>query len=321
MERIEIAYSITDRTGDYTTYLGAAIISVLKNTESKVGFHILTDDSMTAERRSGLEQIAARYGAAIDFYRVEFDTSGWSPSFLEHYSKATCWRLLLPELLADRDRVIYLDADTCVNLDIAELWHEDLAGCALGAVRDEDMSGDSHVEPSEQQYPLDYSVYVNAGVLVLDLAKLREHYTLAKTARDFILEYPDVPWADQAALNYVLQRDVKLLPNKYNLYPRYQADIDTVEHRIYHFCSYKPWNLRTSGADRLFWQNLQETPWYADNHDELFRRMFAVQPIPPALEDVIDEYPVHNRRKFLRAVCKKSLNILSLYLRSRVRRS
>ncbi|MBQ8692167.1 MAG: hypothetical protein IJ520_03390, partial [Synergistaceae bacterium] len=38
------------------------------------------------------------------------------------------YRLFMPEVLSGLDKVIYLDCDIVVNMDIAELWDIDLGG-------------------------------------------------------------------------------------------------------------------------------------------------------------------------------------------------
>ena len=39
---------------------------------------------------------------------------------------------MLPQLLPDVERLIYLDADTLVTSDLTALWESDLAGNFLG---------------------------------------------------------------------------------------------------------------------------------------------------------------------------------------------
>src|SRR5437763_16981533 len=52
-------------------------------------------------------------------------------------SSATYVRLLIDQLLpADLERVIYLDVDLIVRSDLSELWHFDLNGKTIAAVRD-----------------------------------------------------------------------------------------------------------------------------------------------------------------------------------------
>ena len=65
-----------------------------------------------------------------------------SPKDLEgaHYtaglSPAALFRLLVPELLPQAERVIYLDADTVVTSSLRPLWELDLDGHHAAAVRD-----------------------------------------------------------------------------------------------------------------------------------------------------------------------------------------
>ncbi len=47
-----------------------------------------------------------------------------------------CYRLKICDVLKDYTKVIYLDSDILVNMDIKKLWDENLKNHALGAVLD-----------------------------------------------------------------------------------------------------------------------------------------------------------------------------------------
>ena len=55
----------------------------------------------------------------------------------DYYSKATYFRLFLPNLYPQYDKVLYLDSDIILNDDIAKLYNINIKDNLLGAVPDE----------------------------------------------------------------------------------------------------------------------------------------------------------------------------------------
>ena len=53
-----------------------------------------------------------------------------------HLPRSAYYRILLPNLLPEVDRVLYLDYDTLVLGDLTTMWHSDLAGNFFGCIRD-----------------------------------------------------------------------------------------------------------------------------------------------------------------------------------------
>ncbi len=82
----------------------------------------------------------------------------------------TYFRLKLPAILPKIDKVIYLDADTIVVGDIEKLWDEKLGDNILLAVEDPKYIHESRLADLGMK---NNSPYFNAGVLLMNLAKMR----------------------------------------------------------------------------------------------------------------------------------------------------
>ena len=139
-----------------------------------------------------------------------------------HLTAATLLRLLLPSVLKDIDRVVYLDCDLVVLKDITTLYDTDLLDFPLAACLDFWLTGGPPFAPpivgwgvEEWQKFLrevvrlaDRKAYFNAGVMVMDLKRFRDT-GLIHVAEEFLEQtnYKTV-YVDQDALNHVDQRCV-----------------------------------------------------------------------------------------------------------------
>lgn len=279
---IHIAYALSDAQGIYSKFVGASICSVLMNTTEKVTIHVLHDGTLTEDNRCRFVEMVRTAGDEVLFYDV--------PSRLEatmeegrkilpegmdssRYTGANIYRLLLPEVLPlELDKVIFLDADTIVNLDIAELWAEETGEAGLAAVPDYDVL--EHFGKSDRIRPNDSFLYkegftdvhgiFNAGVLLMGLDILRQRESLLlsgfKFLRDhggkwdfydndiligfFAKTYRHLPWCFQVRLDWALAFG----ENK-------------VEEAIYHYVD-RNYSLNPgTGLHTLFLHYLLASPW------------------------------------------------------------
>lgn len=154
---------------------------------------------------------------------------------------AYCTPYTLLRLLADLypgipDKLLYLDIDVMIAGDIGTLWNVDVSEYEYAAVKEK--YGCWLIRPD----------YVNAGMLLLNVAKIRETGLLAK-ARELI-RTKKLLFADQSAIFFSTTRK-KLLPRIYNE----QSKFDRKGTVVCHFCkrlmflpyphteNYKQWNV------------------------------------------------------------------------------
>ena len=160
----------------------------------------------------------------------------------------TLYRLLLPDILLDVDECIYLDSDTLICDDIADLFSYDISNCYLAAVVDSDISK----VPYNNMGNLDLEKYFNAGVLVLNLAKLRNDNKVEE-----FLSSIDMNWQlnDQDILNKSCLGKVIFLEGKYNRFS-YSAESgdDSV---VIHFLGdpgMRPWQYLHANMAEDWWK-------------------------------------------------------------------
>ena len=172
------------------------------------------------------------------------------------YTEAASLRLLLPELLPELDKILYLDCDIIVRQDLARFWNEtDLGDNYLGAVYEAAIEGQAE---RFRALGCDPARYFNSGFLLMNLAQMRKEKVserLLEACRVPYLEFPD-----QDALNQVCQGRVLPLSPLYNsirtfFIPKYKPDfVRQYDRKLWrrvqreatiHYTGGKPWDLFT----------------------------------------------------------------------------
>lgn len=198
-------------------HAAVAALSLATVARGRVAIHVLTCDADP--------EVEARLRKTLHPYpRVEVCVWRVDPARLaglfvdRHLSMETYLRFLAPEVLPrDIARVVYLDCDVIVLDDIARLACTDLGGKAVGAVADCDWPDAGSRDRLTGLGLGPQHVYVNAGVLVMDLARWRRD-RLAERLLGYCTEQGSrLLRHDQDALNAVLMDDICLLDRRWNL--------------------------------------------------------------------------------------------------------
>ena len=153
-------------------------------------------------------------------------------------------RVLLPYLLTDVERVIYLDVDIVVVDDLEPLWQTKLDGNFIGAVKDVAVYMNPRFSQHHQFFGEQDDAYFNSGVLLMDLKAMRQEnmpIAIINTAVDVasISRY-----ADQDALNVYYHNAYKQIDVKYNygtFFPDYIPKKISELSIIHYYSDGKPW--------------------------------------------------------------------------------
>ena len=186
------------------------------------------------------------------------------------YTEAASLRLLLPELLPELDKILYLDCDIIVRQDLARLWEEiDLGDNYLGAVYEAAIEGQAE---RFRALGCDPAKYFNSGFLLMNLKQMREENVSEKLLEACRVPYLEFP--DQDALNQVCQDRVLPLSPLYNsirtfFIPKYKPDFvrqygeelwgKVQREATIHYTGGKPWNLFTVQFD-VWWRVYDTLP-------------------------------------------------------------
>ncbi len=198
-----------------------------------------------------------------ELYRQEFSQCPNEDAYCSPYT--------LIRLFADRveqlpDKVLYLDVDVMFNRDVHLLYDIDVGDCEYAAARDH--YGKYLIRPD----------YVNAGVLLFNLKRMRETGILEKART--LIKTKKLVFADQSALIRSTTKK-KMLPQRFN--DQKFLHRHTV---VRHF------------SKRLFWLPYPHTDnikqWQVSRVHQVFRYY--------QFDDVLYEY-VYLRKRFDREEC------------------
>lgn len=286
---VPIVLSANDK---FSPYLDIMIRSIIENASlSRTYDIIILYNDISEHNRSRISMAAQdRKNVSIRFIRVcqYFDTE---KLFIDHHlSIETYYRLIIPEIMPDYHKILYLDCDMVANRDVAELYDIDLGDCVLGAVKDIDVAGQIKLEQNHwREYALNslglnqpYD-YFQAGVLVIDLDKLRELTSAEKLIQLARLQ----KWRchDQDVLNVVCKNRIYYIPQQWNVLMSWQegkrsrmqimkmAPKDLYEEYtaarkapyIVHFAGYqKPWDVVNCDMAEYFWKYVRHSLYYPE---------------------------------------------------------
>lgn len=225
---MNIVYALDD---GYKLYTAVSIYSLLsnKNKETKYKIHILHHPDLDIHYFDKLQE-----HFHIKFNFVDMGDTAKDLFISRHIKIPTYYRLSITEVLPNLDRCIYLDGDTIVHQDLTELYNTDLGNNIIGGIYDLPGKIGKYKEKEKNNRPL---IYVNAGVLLMDLNNYKKHNAI-KLIQEWLNNNPEPIYHDQDAINFSLQGFIKLLPTIYNFY-NVKYMYENLEVKIYMFELFK----------------------------------------------------------------------------------
>ena len=198
---------------NYAQHLCVSLVSLLENNKDVQPLHLfIISNGITETSKQNIVDTAKKYRRDlnwIDFspFKNKLTLDMEWPISISSYA-----RLFIADMLpAWCDRAIYLDCDTVVCGSLSELWDIEMGTCSVGGVEDvvsSEFKGKIGMNPDAH--------YINAGVLLIDIAKWR-----AQETEKHFLAFIDghegrVAHHDQGVINGTLHQECLLLSPQYN---------------------------------------------------------------------------------------------------------
>ena len=280
----------------YTIYLSAMLESIVENASDSYNYDItVLESGIKPDNKKALQLLQeGRSNVSIRFYDVKEKMSNVHLKATGHISVETYYRLLIPEVFTNYEKILFLDSDMTVHTDMAELFNVDVTGymvaaahdqCCLAFLNGNDKSFAKYCkEALKLKNPYDY---FQAGVMLLNLTRFREKYTQEEifeiaTARQY-------RYVDQDIMNVLCEGEVKHLELEWDVFP----DFGSYEYEFmpyylqkqyekarqnpkicHHTGPNKPWSelFADTMMTERFWRRARKSPLY---EQILFRTMMT----------------------------------------------
>ena len=273
-ETINIIFASTD---NYIKYMDVAITSLIENASKDYNYCITILHNGLSERNRTMLKKHETSNVKIEFRDVEKEISNLREALPDAniFSIATFYRLFIENMFPNLNKAIYLDGDIIVAGDISKLYNMELDNNLIGAVNEQMC----FLNPFMTQYTIevdgiDPHKFFNAGVMLLDLSKIRE-FQLRKKFENMLRDYNfKTPMNDQEYLNIICRNRIKLLPNGWNKEWVESCPLEGPLHIRHYALSTKPWKSKDVPDGDLWWTYAKKSGYY----DELLEEHNKVTP-------------------------------------------
>lgn len=257
---------------NYLFYTAVAITSMAENAKADTFYKVYI--LVSGELGKGhllFDKLQEKYdNLKIHFLPVEESLFRNVHIHNSHVTKATFYRLLLGNLLQE-DKCLYLDSDIIVNTDLQELYATELESAYIAGVRDLWLDLMEEEEREERRIKTgipSMEQYVNAGVLLFHLKKIRRDGMTEKFCAHMQKDYP---YEDQDIVNVCCYDHIRRLPAKWNLFTLFMGQREMLEQKgidketihqmkerkgIIHYATpfIRPWESRRFLCNDIWWQ-------------------------------------------------------------------
>ena len=300
--KISIAYAPDD---NYVNQTVVSMKSALEHNE-QVEF-IIMYSKLSAESMQKLGAV----GGSLRL--IKMDESQFADLTLSKWVTVQAWfRIKLPDLCKDLDKVLYLDCDTLIRGNLDELFSLDLTDKYLAGVKD--VWG---VSKYVKRLGMKSGVYVNSGMLLFNCNYCRKEHFFDKVV-DFAKNNAKIiEFCDQDSINKVVDEYKLVISPKYNLmdtwwrggYYEFEGEEETEylqskeNPAIVHLTGLKP---AFKGCGNKFKDEWWEVAKKTKIYDELLRDYMASkepsnkEPLLKQIFSIKNEYKGKTKTKVLR---------------------
>ena len=234
---INICMSCDD---NYAVYLATSIQSILFNSKKNeiINFYIL-DGGISEKNKRFIYNIINKYNSNIQFCNIDTNKyDKWFNKLKEineekyfiNYSPAVFYRISIPSILKEIDKILYIDVDTIITSSLYELYNINIDDYYIAAVKD---YGGELVDKIKKN--LNLHEYFNSGILLINNKKFIKNKLENEMINFFYKNFSKIIVVDQDILNYICNGKVKYLDYKYNFMPYIEEKPDIKDIVIIHY--------------------------------------------------------------------------------------
>ncbi len=257
-------------TPNYIVPAATTVISILDSSSKTDNFEFicLLNEGLSQEQKDNFELLDIDNRCKFRYLLLNIDLLD-GINIDTRYSAAAYFRLLLPELLSDYDKIIYTDCDVIFRNNLSQIYNTDITDKYIAAVYESPLR---FQEERISNLGIEKGKYFNSGVLLMNLKKMRCENLSQQMIKN--LKAIEVEFPDQDVLNICCKGKIQPLPPYFNsirtfFLPQYkdkfleiytQQDLQKVsEYGNIHYTGEKPWKAFTVEFD-IWWKHFDKLP-------------------------------------------------------------
>jgi lipopolysaccharide biosynthesis glycosyltransferase len=273
----EVVFAVNNK---YVPMLSVSISTLLKTIKIDIVINILFSN-LSANNKLKISRICNKRNTKVNFLPVD-QSFFIGLQEMGHLRVESYYRMAIPSLIM-ADKVLYLDCDILVMKDVSELFVKPIDGVAIAAVEDPLYQPIGFLGMSEG------SVYFNSGIMMINLDYWRAQKISEKTL-SFLKDNPDkIKYADQCALNAIIDGNFLNVDNKYNFQTGFTSQDSKVKIQpsIVHFTgSIKPTNYLSQHKYKdVYIKELKRTGFY---------NLIVIENVLRRIVIMLNLYPITN---------------------------
>lgn len=249
----------------FVKYTMVSMKSIMENADRSRKYHIYILHMGITEATQAKVLAMADEEFAIDFVDVTDKMRSIADKLpiRDYYSNTTYFRLFIPDMFPQYRKALYIDSDTIVVGNIAELYDHKLGKLYAGVCPDRvvaqtDILGDY----VEKVLGVKRARYFNAGVMLMNCSQFRENHLLDEFL-EMLHIYLFVVAQDQDYLNLICRNQVLYMEPKWNAQVFGELACPEEEVGLFHFnMAAKPWHYEDCRLAEYFWKYAKMTADY-----------------------------------------------------------
>ncbi len=245
---------------NYIPYLAVALASLKETKSSQYDYkiHVLYTGALGERAQKILAMAEENFQISFEDVTEKISRITDCIHCRDYYTPAIYYRLMIPEMFPNYDKVLYMDCDTVLLANVAELYNIDIEENYIGAVADQAVAVvPQFVEYTKKALGIDAEKYFNSGVIVMNLKKFREIDFYGKF-NAVLRSYNFTVAPDQDCLNLICKDKVYYFDGGWNKMPIAGKD-DALPMLIHYNLTMKPWHYDGVLYADYFWAYAAKT--------------------------------------------------------------
>ena len=264
-KELPIVFAVDD---NYAPFLAVSVKSIMENASPNFFYRFFVlNTGLNKENIKKVLSVVEKYSEnakieCVDVAEMMKKISG-KVHLRDYYTNAIFYRVFIPSLFPNYEKILYLDCDMVFAEDVSKLFDTDLENCVFGATKDEIVPAIPDFAAYVEEFlGVDKDKYFNSGLLLFNTKEYKKQ-SVEQNFIDYMLKYKFEIAPDQDCLNVLCKDNVKYIDPNWNKTPMPELVSDVKDCKAIHFkMKFRPWRYDDILCQELFWKYAKDTPYY-----------------------------------------------------------